>query len=111
MVGIPGKMVTSSKSAANNRHGINLDHHLISDPVGKAIECILDRIDALEISLQDQGLVASNFQALRFQACEIDNQICEQDCAGGANAGEAGSYEPAVNGEIRDEVSRQYVVV
>ena len=111
VVGIPGKIVTSSKSTANNRHGINLDHHLISDPVGKAIECILDRIDALEVSLQDQGLVASNFQALRFEGCEIDNQICEQDCAGGANTGEAGSYEPAVNGEIRDEVSRQYVVV
>ena len=27
---------------------INLDHHLIPDPVGKAIQCLLDRIDTLE---------------------------------------------------------------
>ena len=27
---------------------INLDHHLIPDPVGKAIQCLLDRIDMLE---------------------------------------------------------------
>jgi len=29
-------------------HGIDLDHHQIPDPVGKAIGCLLDRIAQME---------------------------------------------------------------
>lgn len=45
VVGIPGRIVNEK---ANARNGINLDHHLIPDPVGRAINCLLDRIDSLE---------------------------------------------------------------
>ena len=63
VVGIPGRLVgeraginggsagsTSSVGAAGM--AINLDHHLIPDPMGKAIQCLLDRIDVLEDSLR-----------------------------------------------------------
>lgn len=49
VVGIPGRVVNDLRGAAHStRHGINLDHHLIPDPVGRAINCLLDRIDTLE---------------------------------------------------------------
>lgn len=83
VVGIPGKIVNSMRSAASTKYGINLDHHLIPDPVGKVIECLLGRMDALEIALEQQGSIASHYQQQMFEQCEIDNQICEQDCAGG----------------------------
>lgn len=110
VVGIPGKVVSRGKSATSSKYGIDLDHHLIPDPVGKAIECLLSRIDALELSMQDQGLLASNSQALRFETCEVDNQICEQDCSGGTYLEEAALFEPILDSEANDEDSRQYVV-
>lgn len=49
VVGIPGRVVirqntTTSASAI----AVDLNHHLIPDPVGKAIGCLLERIHALE---------------------------------------------------------------
>ena len=55
-IGIPARLV-GERAATGARAGssvgiagmpINLDHHLIPDPVGKAIQCLLDRIDLLE---------------------------------------------------------------
>jgi serine O-acetyltransferase len=45
VVGIPGRVVAPSR---NTTHGFDLDHHLIPDPVGKAIACLLDRVALLE---------------------------------------------------------------
>ncbi|MAR89757.1 MAG: serine O-acetyltransferase [Pseudomonadota bacterium] len=77
VVGIPGKVVKLREAGQLNPYGIDLDHHLIPDPVGKAIACLLSRIDNLESQLQ-VGLAAQN-----YSQCETDNQICEQDCPGG----------------------------
>jgi len=46
VVGIPGRIVGSRKRRTT--HGFDLDHHLIPDPVGKAISCLLDRVAQLE---------------------------------------------------------------
>ncbi len=91
VVGIPGKVVVGKKQA--NLHpedrqntpadGIDLNHHLIPDPVGKAIACLLDRLDALEKTVQQQGIVAADYQKTLFSHCDPDSQICEKDCAGG----------------------------
>ena len=51
IVGIPGKMVSQRRSAERNPYGIDLDHHLMPDPVGKAISCLMTRIDELEAQL------------------------------------------------------------
>jgi len=54
VVGIPGRVVAPER---RTRHGFDLDHHLIPDPVGKAIACLLDRVAQLERSQSPgQGL-------------------------------------------------------
>jgi len=45
VVGIPGRVVTPRRRTT---HGFDLNHHLIPDPVGKAIACLLDRVAQLE---------------------------------------------------------------
>ena len=49
VVGIPGRVVGRSRRST---HGFDLDHHLIPDPVGKAIACLLDRVAQLELTVQ-----------------------------------------------------------
>lgn len=78
VVGIPGKIVKLREAGLPNAYGIDLDHHLIPDPVGKAIACLLSRIDALEMSLNSHAALA------HYDTCSVDNSICEQDCPGGA---------------------------
>ncbi len=51
VVGIPGRVVLPSAQRRITEHGIDLDHHLMPDPVGKAISCLLERINALEQQL------------------------------------------------------------
>lgn len=80
VVGIPGKLVKVKEAGMPNRFGIDLDHHLIPDPVGKAIACLLSRIDTLEAQ------VARQAQLEHYAECDPDNQICEYDCPGGAIA-------------------------
>ncbi|TNE76745.1 MAG: serine O-acetyltransferase [Gammaproteobacteria bacterium] len=77
VVGIPGKVVKLREAGVPNPYGIDLDHHLIPDPVGKAISCLLNRIDALE------QLVEAGMAAAHYDTCDVDNQICESDCPGG----------------------------
>lgn len=48
VVGIPGKIIQSKGTQIQHPLGINLNHHEIPDPVGKAITCLLERIEALE---------------------------------------------------------------
>lgn len=55
VVGIPGKVVTRLEAVDENSLGLNLDHHLIPDPVGKAIACLMERIEVLERALQARG--------------------------------------------------------
>jgi len=86
VVGIPGKVVKLREAGQLNPYGFDLDHHLIPDPVGKAIACLLERIDGLEKKLEQGGLVAAGSQQQFYQGCTPDNAICESDCAGGAIA-------------------------
>ncbi|PIV31332.1 MAG: serine O-acetyltransferase, partial [Zetaproteobacteria bacterium CG02_land_8_20_14_3_00_50_9] len=51
VVGIPGKVVQVKSAGHPNQFGIDLDHHLIPDPVGRAISCLLERIEDLESEL------------------------------------------------------------
>ncbi len=48
VVGIPGKVVQSSQAATGSVDGIDLNHHLIPDPVADAVNCLLERIRLLE---------------------------------------------------------------
>ncbi len=80
VVGSPGKVVRLREAGRPNAHGIDLDHHLIPDPVGKAIACLLERLDSLEKQVEQGGLVAAGSQQRRYQECQPDNSLCENDC-------------------------------
>jgi serine O-acetyltransferase len=84
VVGIPGKVVRLREAGRLNPYGIDLDHHLIPDPVGKAIACLLERIDSLERQVERGGLIAAGSQERFYDGCEVDNSLCEGDCPGGA---------------------------
>lgn len=48
VVGIPGRIVHRKGVQIQNAYGIELDHHLIPDPVGKALHCLAERMDKME---------------------------------------------------------------
>lgn len=73
VVGIPGRMVLPKHQRRITADGIDLDHHRMPDPVGKAISCLLDRISDLEIQLS--RLAGEAGVAGACQSCEAD------DCA------------------------------
>ena len=83
VVGIPGKIVRLREAGELNPYGIDLDHHLIPDPVGKAINCLLERIDALEAQVTQKSAEE------RYKDCDPDNEVCDNECPGAAHAGAA----------------------
>ena len=78
VVGIPGKVVQVREVGVLNPYGIDLDHHLIPDPVGKAISCLMDRMNELERRLQTQTAFALNRDDEECDSCEAES-ICETD--------------------------------
>ena len=78
VVGVPGKIVKLREAGRPNAFGIDLDHHLIPDPVGKAIACLMERIDTLENKLAQHSVVAE--QVTVPESCAPDNELCENDC-------------------------------
>ncbi len=48
VVGIPGRVVLPLDARRISRHGIDLDHHLMPDPVGKALDCLAAGLAAIE---------------------------------------------------------------
>jgi len=78
VVGIPGKVVQVREAGVLNPYGIDLNHHLIPDPVGKAISCLMDRMNDLEKQLQLSGSFAVNRDDEECDTCEAEN-LCETD--------------------------------
>lgn len=75
VVGIPGRVVLPLTARRITGQGIDLDHHLMPDPVGKAIACLLDRIDALEARL---GMEAPASPVADRRDCDGCMDICEK---------------------------------
>lgn len=63
VVGIPGKVVLPMNRRQIDKHGIDLDHHLMPDPVGRAISCLLDRIDVLEKQIMELEKIGVSMSA------------------------------------------------
>jgi len=75
VVGIPGRIVLrTGETNTGNIYGINLDHHLIPDPVGRAIACLMERIELLEGQLNKQGAAMDG----QCHTCDADD-LCAQD--------------------------------
>ena len=73
VVGIPGRVVLPA-SQRTTRQGIDLDHHLMPDPVGKAISCLLDRIAHLEKQL---GIALEAAEAPPASDCITCTETCD----------------------------------
>lgn len=70
VVGIPGRIVQSKGAKIQRKDGIDLDHHLIPDPVGKAMSCLIERIEVLEAERATAVKSAED-----CQSCEADT-VC-----------------------------------
>jgi serine O-acetyltransferase len=75
VVGIPGKVVGPKRVTPTR--GIDLDHHIIPDPVADAVNCLLERIGRLErqVGMHD-ALLADARPAPGCDECDA-NQVCE----------------------------------
>ena len=78
-IGIPARLVggPAAKVGAGGT-AINLDHHLIPDPVGKAIQCLLDRIDTLEGQVRDLRGLPAPVKSAGCIACAAGELCCEE---------------------------------
>jgi serine O-acetyltransferase len=102
VVGIPGRVVRpETQRHPSGRqlsdHGIDLEHHLMPDPVGKAIACLIDHINRIEARLEAHTATepsqfpARNIRLSEFRlsdirldgvACSSCGNICDQEgCA------------------------------
>lgn len=71
VVGIPGRVVLPVNQRRITAQGIDLDHHLMPDPVGKAVTCLLERLSYVE----------SELAALKGSPHSQDNCIsCDDAC-------------------------------
>lgn len=79
VVGIPAKVVQVDKVSSLNPYGVDLNHHLIPDPVAGAINCLLDRIRLLEQALGSHGCLPGGVSA--EDECEdcVARDVCETD--------------------------------
>jgi serine O-acetyltransferase len=75
VVGIPGRVVQVPETGHLNPAQIDLNHHLIADPVAEAIGCLLDRINALEAKL---GMEAGGTGGEECGDCEA-RDVCDPD--------------------------------
>ena len=76
VVGIPGKVVQVREAGEVNPFGIDLNHHLIPDPVGRAIACLVGRIEDLEQQLGQQISGVNNNPQDDCDECEATT-LCE----------------------------------
>ncbi len=86
VVGIPGKVVKSrNMSNSNEQDGIDLNHHLIPDPVAEAVSCLLERIRLLEEQVGIYGCLPGG-EKVEDECKECDAvQVCEPVPAVSAN--------------------------
>jgi len=73
VVGIPGRVVLPADRRRVTKHGIDLDHHLMPDPVGKALHCMAERIAHLEARLAQ----------MEHKPAEIECDHCGDPCGSG----------------------------
>jgi len=79
VVGIPARIVQVKKAATLNPYGVDLDHHLIPDPVAGAISCLLDRIRLLEQAVGSHGCLPGGIQPEdECDDCEA-RDVCETE--------------------------------
>ncbi len=88
VVGIPGRVVRAETQRHLAAHGIDLDHHLMPDPVGKAIACLIDHINRIEARLEahttEEAARLTPLSEARLDgvACHSCGNLCDQEGCG-----------------------------
>jgi len=78
VVGVPGKIVQLKEAGELNPYGVDLNHHLIPDPVGRAMSCLVDRISVLEEKLELAYAAKIDRSIDDCGECEA-NDVCDSD--------------------------------
>jgi serine O-acetyltransferase len=79
VVGIPGKVVHSSNMPREKIDGIDLNHHLMPDPVAEAVHCLLERIRLLEQQVGIYGCLPDG-KSIEDECDHCDaKQVCEPE--------------------------------
>lgn len=85
VIGIPGRIIQQKGVKIQNPRGIDLDHHLVPDPIGRAINCLVERLDKLEAN-------QAHFVMMETDTCDTcesegvchgEEQIVLKQAAGG----------------------------
>lgn len=71
VVGVPGRIVPTRAGGPRPAHGISLDHHLLPDPVARSVQCLLERIEALEAELRARQAPPHAPPAPERERCEV----------------------------------------
>jgi len=85
VIGIPGRIIQQKGLKIQNPQGIDLDHHLVPDPVGKAINCLVERLDKLEAN-QEKFVVLETESCGSCEAegvCHGEEKMTQIQAAGG----------------------------
>jgi serine O-acetyltransferase len=72
VIGIPGRIIQTKGVKIQNSLGIDLDHHLVPDPIGKAITCLAERLDQLEVN--QKRLLIDEEQCVNCEAMSLCNE-------------------------------------
>ena len=81
VVGIPGKLVRADAARRSSAGRVNLDHHLIPDPVSEILNGLLDRVAFLETRLAHlqsrQREDTAPPQSVEAHARNLSGRICD----------------------------------
>jgi serine O-acetyltransferase len=80
VVGIPGRIVKPIERRFTD-HGIDLDQHLMPDPVGRALACLIDHINRIESRLDQHTadeVTGALDEALEGIVCARCGNSCDQ---------------------------------
>ncbi|WP_404386147.1 serine O-acetyltransferase [Caenispirillum salinarum] len=77
VVGIPGRVVLPEDRRRRVAGDVDLDHHLMPDPVGRALACLVDRITELEARLAEVAPPRTP-----ADACHLCGGPCDGACIG-----------------------------
>jgi serine O-acetyltransferase len=85
VIGIPGRIIQQKGTKIQNLHGIDLDHHLVPDPLGRAINCLIERLDKLEANQEKFVVMESeNCDGCEADAvCHAEETVLLKQAAGG----------------------------
>jgi serine O-acetyltransferase len=79
VVGVPGRVVAPRAGGLSTEAGIGLDHNHLPDPVARAIQCLIDRIESLETELGAMKHEVPEAHKGHCRVCSAGDLCCEND--------------------------------